>query len=172
MDDVHVRRANVILRAVPLAFLLVLVLLAAVLLRGDRDAALREHGPDIILISIDSLRPDHLGCYGYGRPTSPTIDALAQEGVRCASAVSTTSWTLPAHAALFTGLYDSAHGAVDNGTKLVDSHVTLAEVLQDAGYQTAGFYGGPYLHPMFGLGQGFETYESCMSEIHSEISFC
>ena len=85
--------------------------------------------PDIILISIDSLRPDHLGCYGYRQPTSPTIDGLAGGGVQFENAISTTSWTLPAHAALFTGLYDSAHGLVDNGQRLAENHVTLAEVL-------------------------------------------
>jgi len=126
--------------------------------------------PDIILISIDTLRPDHLGCYGYRQPTSPTIDRLAGGGVRFENAISTTSWTLPAHAALFTGLYDSAHGLVDNGLRLAENHVTLAEVLGQAGYQTAGFFGGPYLHPAFGVGQGFETYESCMTKLPDDAS--
>lgn len=125
--------------------------------------------PDIVLVSIDSLRHDHLGCYGYGKPTSPRIDALAAQGVRFENAVSTTSWTLPAHAALFTGLFDSAHGLVDNGLTMSDRVVTLAEVLQDAGYRTAGFYGGPYLHPTYGLDQGFETYVSCMTTIEDSL---
>jgi hypothetical protein len=73
--------------------------------------------PDIILVSIDSLRFDHLGCYGYAKPTSPNIDRIAEQGVRCESAVSTTSWTLPAHAALMTGLFDSTHGVVGNGKR-------------------------------------------------------
>ena len=120
--------------------------------------------PDIVLVSVDSLRPDHLGCYGYGRPTSPTIDRLAAEGVRCATAVSTTSWTLPAHAAMFTGLFDSAHGVVDNGLRLPEERITIAEILAEAGWRTAAFYGGPYLDPVYGLDQGFERYESCMSE--------
>lgn len=119
--------------------------------------------PNIVLVSIDSLRYDHLGCYGYSKPTSPTIDALAANGVRCELAVSTTSWTLPAHAALFTGQYDSTHGVVDNGLRLAESRTTLAEVLHAAGYHTAGFFGGPYLHPIYGLSQGFDTWESCMS---------
>ncbi len=121
--------------------------------------------PDILLISIDSLRPDHLGCYGYAKPTSPVIDKLAAEGVRCASAISTTSWTLPAHAAMFTGLVDSTHGLVDNGLRLGDEHRTLAEVLKESGYRTAGFFGGPYLHPTFGLAQGFDHYQSCMTAL-------
>ncbi len=119
--------------------------------------------PDIVLVSIDSLRPDHLGCYGYQHATSPNLDAVAAEGVRCEVALSTTSWTLPAHAALFTGLYDSTHGLVTNGLKLSSRQHTLASSLRERGYRTAGFFGGPYLHPAFGLDQGFETWESCMS---------
>jgi len=119
--------------------------------------------PDIVLISIDSLRPDHLACYGYRAPTSPNIDALAAGGVRCELALSTTSWTLPAHAALFTGLFDSTHGLVTNGLKLSSKVETLADCLKRRGYRTAGFFGGPYLHPAFGLSKGFESWESCMT---------
>ena len=141
--------------------------------KGRAAAPWRQAGvapPNIVLVSIDSLRPDHLGSYGYGKPTSPTIDRLASEGVRFASAVSTTSWTLPSHAALFTGLADSAHGLVDNGLRLAEQHVTLAEALGAAGYATAGFFGGPYLHPTFGLAQGFETYHSCMTGVGVDLS--
>ncbi len=119
--------------------------------------------PNIVLVSIDSLRASNLGCYGYDRETSPFIDSLAAEGVRFEGAVSTGSWTLPAHAALFTGLWDSTHGLVDNGLRLGEGHRTLAERLHELGYHTAGFFGGPYLHPAFGLGQGFDVYQSCMT---------
>jgi arylsulfatase A-like enzyme len=117
----------------------------------------------VILISIDSLRPDHLGSYGYPKPTSPTIDRIAREGVRCATAISSTSWTLPAHATMFTGLADSTHGVVDNGLRLADAARTLAEVLREAGWRTAGFFGGPYLDPTYGFAQGFDVYENCMN---------
>ncbi len=119
--------------------------------------------PDIVLVSVDSLRPDHLGCYGYAKPTSPRIDSLARGGVRCDAAVSTTSWTLPAHAAMLTGLFDTTHGVTDNGLQLPDEVRTLPEALRDAGYRTAGFFGGPYLDPTYGFAQGFDHYESCMS---------
>ncbi|MCK6446800.1 MAG: sulfatase [Planctomycetes bacterium] len=125
--------------------------------------------PSILFVSIDSLRADHVHCYGYPKETSPTLDALAAGGVRFQTAVSTTSWTLPAHAAMFTGLYDSAHGVIDNGLALSEEHVTLAEALKAAGYRTAGFFGGPYLHPIYGLSQGFDVYASCMTTIPADI---
>jgi arylsulfatase A-like enzyme len=124
--------------------------------------------PNIILVSIDSLRPANLGCYGYERNTSPFIDSLASAGTRFQNAISTTSWTLPSHAAMFTGLYDSAHGLVDNGQRLAESHVTLAELLRERGYHTAGFFGGPYLHPAFGISQGFDVYRSCMTALEDD----
>ena len=126
--------------------------------------------PDVVVISIDSLRPDHLSCYGYPFPTSPTLDRLAAEGVRFETALSTSSWTLPAHAALFTGLYDSGHRLVDNGLTLHPAQVTAAEVFARNGWRTGGFFGGPYLHPVFGLGQGFETYQSCMTQLEDDLT--
>src|SRR5258706_3773275 len=128
-----------------------------------------ESLPDIVLVSIDSLRPDHLSCYGYHAPTSPNIDVLAAGGVRCELALSTTSWTLPAHAALFTGLNDSTHGLVTNGLRLSAQATTLAECLARRGYRTAGFFGGPYLHPAFGLDKGFQVWESCMTPLTEEL---
>jgi len=119
--------------------------------------------PNVLLISIDSLRPDHLQCYGYPRQTSPTLDRIAAEGVLFENAISSTSWTLPAHTAMFTGLSDTVHGVLDTDHQLADDRYTLAERLADVGYQTAGFFSGPYLHPVFGLGQGFERYEDCTS---------
>jgi arylsulfatase A-like enzyme len=119
--------------------------------------------PNVLLISIDTLRPDHLGCYGYARPTSPRLDQLASEGVLFENAISSTSWTLPAHAALFTSLADSVHGCYDTDHKLPPNLVTLAERFAAGGYRTVGFFSGPYLHPAFGLDQGFEHYENCTS---------
>jgi arylsulfatase A-like enzyme len=134
-------------------------------LESDPDAR-----PDIIVVSIDSLRPDHLGAYGYARDTSPVFDRLAAEGILFRDVVSTSSWTLPAHAALFTGLFDSAHGLVRDDLALSLAHRTLAELLAEAGYRTGGFYGGPYLDSSFGLAQGFETWQSCMTRIPETLS--
>lgn len=133
---------------------------AATFLAGCAD---EQPPPDIILVSIDSLRADNLGCYGYPRETSPFVDQLASEGVRFENAISTTSWTLPSHAALFSGLYDSTHGLVSDDQRLAKGVLTIAEVLREGGYHTAGFYGGPFLHPTFGLDQGFDVYRSCMA---------
>lgn len=150
-----------------MAFPWVVLLLAATLAAAASgpDAAGEPRRPDILLVSIDSLRPDHLGCYGYARPTSPTIDRLAAGGTRFENAISTTSWTLPAHAAMFTGLYDATHGAVDSHLRLGEEHLTLAEVLSARGYRTGGFFGGPFLHPTYGLDQGFDHYQSCMTAL-------
>jgi len=119
--------------------------------------------PNVLLISIDSLRHDHLGCYGYGRATSPNLDRLAAEGTLFEQHVSSSSWTLPAHAALFTALPDSGHGCTDVDRALAPRHQTLAEQFHAGGYATAGFFAGPFLHPGFGLGQGFDSYEDCTS---------
>jgi arylsulfatase A-like enzyme len=131
--------------------------------RSGGSAHPRASTPNVLLISIDMLRPDHLGCYGYQRNTSPHIDRLAAEGVLFENHISSTSWTLPAHAALFTSLSDSVHGCTDTDKKLSDKVGTLAEKFAQAGYRTVGFFSGPYLHPAFGLGRGFEHYVDCTS---------
>jgi arylsulfatase A-like enzyme len=117
--------------------------------------------PNVLLISVDTLRADHVSCYGYGRETTPRIDRLAREGTRFETVVSSTSWTLGAHGAIFTALPDSVHGAFTPEDRLPEERETLAERLQAAGYRTAGFYSGPFLHPAFGLEQGFDEWISC-----------
>ena len=127
------------------------------------DDAQEGEPPNIVLISVDTLRPDHLGAYGYAKNTSPRIDELAAAGAIFENAVSSSSWTLPAHAALFTGLSDSVHGCDDSDRRLDESHLTLAERFGELGYRTVGFFAGPFLHPTFGLAQGFERYIDCSS---------
>jgi arylsulfatase A-like enzyme len=110
---------------------------------------------NVLFISIDSLRADHLGCYGYRRETSPTIDRLAREGVLFETAVADSSWTLPTHASMLTGLPQGVHGLRRGRARLAPGVVTLPEVLRAAGYRTRGLWSGPYLHPVFGFDQGF-----------------
>jgi arylsulfatase A-like enzyme len=126
--------------------------------------------PNVLLISIDTLRADRLGCYGYPKPTTPTLDALAREGVLFERAVAPTSWTLPSHVTMLTGLPISVHGACDERLwarkdahgRLVPPPVrgaSVAESLRRVGYRTAGFYTFGFLDDAFGFGAGFETWE-------------
>ncbi|MCC6697019.1 MAG: sulfatase [Candidatus Hydrogenedentes bacterium] len=114
--------------------------------------------PNILIVLIDTLRPDHLGCYGYARDTSPHIDALAAEGVRLTKMISQSSWTRPAVASLFTSTYPSVHGAVDRADILPEEMITLPEILQGAGYETAGFMTNLNCLPMWGFGAGFQSF--------------
>ena len=157
-------------RVLPVCFMTLLLTSCGQEDQPDRAAAAKrppvladKSWPNVILISIDALRPDHLHCYGYARETSPHIDRLAREGALFENVISSSSWSLPAHACLFTGLADSVHGCLDSDQRLHADHYTLAERLKDTGYGTAGFFSGPYLHPVFGLNQGFDDYIDCIS---------
>lgn len=114
--------------------------------------------PNILLITIDTLRHDHLACYGHPRVKTPAIDRLAREGELVVTAVTAQPKTGPAHASIFTGLTPGAHGIRRNGDILAEERETLAEILRDAGYATAGFIGGYPLARGFGYAQGFDTY--------------
>ena len=135
------------------------------------DERLIDAPPNIILISLDTVRADHLGLYGYSRPTSPNLDAFAQSATVYSRAHTTAPWTLSAHASLFTGLYPSEHGAEmirlepdadpDLELPLAPGALTLAEVLGDAGYRTASISSNlMYLVPRYGLHQGFQHFET------------
>lgn len=114
--------------------------------------------PPVILISLDTLRADHLGCYGYPRPTSPAIDAFASQSVRFANVISESCWTLPSHMTLFTGLYPTTHGVKTPGATLSKHTPTLAELFKKAGYQTFAVTGGGYLAKSYGFSRGFDRY--------------
>ncbi len=136
------------------------------LLGSSCGGAPEEPRPNVVLISIDTLRPDHLGCYGYRRNTSPSIDAIAAESALFEQHISSSPWTLPAHTTMFTSVPDSVHGVVDAiRFRLSEEFETLPESFQGAGYRTVGFFAGPYLHPAFGLGQGFDRYIDCVQTV-------
>lgn len=111
-----------------------------------------------MLISLDTLRADHLGIYGYPRPTSPVIDALGREGTVFEDVSTTSPWTLPSHASLLTGLYPNRHGAIDWEAALDVSLPTLAATLSGRGYATAAVVNTLHLSERFGLPRGFEKF--------------
>lgn len=114
--------------------------------------------PNVLVIVLDTLRADHLSCYGYGRPTSPNIDALAAEGILFESAFTTCNWTLPSHASLFTGLHPIQAGATSETLHLPAENGTLAEALSTAGYRTAAFICNGWVSKERGFDQGFSEY--------------
>lgn len=126
-----------------------------------------ERRPNVLLISIDTLRADHLSCYGYERETSPRIDAeLAARGVLFEAAESTSSWTIPAHMSMLTGLPVSAHGLCSwsyweqpEPVRVPVRGTSIAERLAEAGYRTAGFFTHAYLGESYFFGEGFQTWE-------------
>ncbi len=109
-----------------------------------------EHGPDVILISLDTLRADRLGSYGYERPTSPNLDRLAERSIRFATAVSQAPWTRPSHRSMFSGLYPSHRDR--------DLRPYLAETLRERGYRTEALTGGGQMDFRLGFAKGFDTY--------------
>nr|XP_061812126.1 N-acetylglucosamine-6-O-sulfatase-like [Nerophis lumbriciformis] len=113
----------------------------------------------VIVIDIDTLRADHLGCYGYERPTSPKIDAFAEESALFSWAFSQAPNTPPSQASILTGLYPTSHGRIQDADILPAAVVTLAEVFKEAGYATAGIVDGGLVAAEFGLDQGFDLYD-------------
>jgi arylsulfatase A-like enzyme len=117
------------------------------------------HPRNVILISIDTLRADHLGCYGHTLPTSPNLDAFAAEGIVFEDAVATSPWTLPSHLSLLTGLYPARHGVRTADRTLSDAIPTLATLLAQRGFETAAVVSGLLLGPRWGVSQGFADFE-------------
>jgi arylsulfatase A-like enzyme len=135
--------------------------------------------PNVVLVTFDTTRADRLGCYGYPLPTSPNLDRLAGESLLYRRACSTSSWTLPSHASLFTGKFTVSHGAEMDpegplrlgqllekdawkhyrARGLAQGELTLAALARTAGYATGGVVGGPWMKKAFTLGTGFEFYD-------------
>lgn len=106
---------------------------------------------NVVLISIDTLRADHLSCYGYDRMTSPSIDKLASDGVRFAKAYSQSSWTLPSHMSMMTSQYPHIHKVQTGQFPLAESKMTLAEILSDSGHYTQAFVSWIYVTEKYGF---------------------
>src|SRR5258706_5514814 len=115
--------------------------------------------PNVVLITIDTLRADHLGCYGYQQIKTPNIDGLAADGARFTRAFTAVPVTLPSHTSMLTGTYPMLSGMHDfSGNKLSPLQPTLASILKQAGYQTGAVIGAAVLDSRFGLNQGFDFY--------------
>ena len=114
----------------------------------------------VILISIDTLRADHLGCYGYSRDISPNLDSLAAESLLFNHAITPIALTIPAHSSMMTGTNPYQHQVHDNtSTRLGESSITLAEILKEKGFATGAVIGAFALDARFGLNQGFDSYD-------------
>ena len=112
----------------------------------------------VVLVTIDTLRADRVGAYGYAAATTPAIDALAAAGLRVGQAFATAPVTLTSHASLLTGLYPPAHGARHNGVAMAPGVPTLATLLKAQGFATGAFVGAFPLERRFGLAAGFDVY--------------
>ncbi|MBN2384535.1 sulfatase-like hydrolase/transferase [bacterium] len=125
------------------------------LMRGAKPVS----RPNVLIITMDTTRADHLECYGHTRIKTPRINALARNGVLFEEAFSVQPVTLPSHCSIMTGLYPFKHGVRDNSIyRLTDDNLTLAEILKDQGYLTAAFVSSYILDKQFGLTQGFMLY--------------
>jgi arylsulfatase A-like enzyme/predicted Zn-dependent protease len=143
--------------------LLVLLAAAAIfLLRSNRPSFARLRGDrdySFILVTVDTLRADRLGCYGFSRIETPVIDDFARGGIKFENCIAQTPLTLPSHTTFLTGTQPFFHGVRDNGGFVVPQEIkTLAEVFQDAAYATAAFVGAYVLDSKWGLAQGFDYY--------------
>ena len=126
----------------------------------------RPQGPNLIVISIDCLRADHVGLYGYDKPTTPSIDEFAREAVVFDDAVSASSWTIPSHMSMFTGLPPMVHGVNDSpdnfwagrAKTLAPTIPYLVELLARDGYETAGVVSSVPMSPRYGFERGFAVY--------------
>jgi arylsulfatase A-like enzyme len=148
----------------PWSTLMFAVLMSMFGCRAEAPAPPRQGPPNVLLISVDTLRRDHVGCYGYARDTTPHLDALAETGAVFDNTLSTSSWTLPAHATMLTGRYPSSHGLVDDGTQLAEGVGTVAEPLRDGGYHTFGTVAHVYVSSEYGLDRGFVTFDDGLLE--------
>jgi choline-sulfatase len=133
---------------------------------GKKDAAVEPRRDlNVLLVTVDTLRADHVGCYGDPKAATPNIDALAARGVRFAQAIASVPLTAPSHASILTGAYPPVHKIRDMGGFILDPSIpTLATILKDAGWSTAAFVGAAVLNRHYGMNRGFDTYNDSMQD--------
>src|SRR5215469_1429841 len=140
-----------------------LLVLVAVMAAGYFAAAESPSQPNVFLITIDTIRADHVHCYGYKDINTPAIDSLARDGIRFEHAFTPTPITNSSHATILTGLLPRVHGVTDFGVPLSPDHKTWAELLKNRGYHTAAFIGSIILDSNTlapGLNRGFDFYDN------------
>ena len=143
-----------------------MVPLAAAALAGCRPPVTTR--PNLLLITLDTTRADHLGAYGDRRARTPNIDRLAAGGIVFERAIASAPLTLPSHASLLTGLYPFAHGVRNNGHfTLADRVPTIATALSTAGYRTAAFVSAFVLDRRYSLARGFDQYDDRLEHWNS-----
>src|SRR3989441_7963482 len=131
--------------------------------RRETESPDRLRRLNVVVVTIDTLRPDHVQCYGHRHVETPTLDSLAQRGVLFDQAVAQTPLTPPSHASIFTGQYPTAHHVRDTGGFILPaSSRTLAKILQEQGWDTAAFIGSAVLKKSFGFNQGFAVFDDQM----------
>jgi choline-sulfatase len=148
-------------RSIVIVIIIVLtgLLVTRILCPGQPQRPGKTPGPNVLVITIDTTRADHLGCYGNKHIRTPVLDTLAREGVLFEQAYSVQPVTLPVHTSILTGLNPYQHGVRDNNMyRLNETFVTLADRFKAAGYHTAAFISAFVLHRRFGLNQGFDLY--------------
>ena len=153
---------------------LVLWLLAMLDSALGQAAATHPTSPDVFLVTIDTLRADHVGCYGYKQIETPALDSLAADGVRFTHAFTHSPITNTSHTSILTGLLPSLHGVTDFGVPLAPQHVTWAEMLKKKGYQTGAFIGAVILDSNTlapGLDRGFDFYDNFPAKTESKERF-
>src|SRR6266481_911618 len=134
-------------------------LMTGILASASAAATSQNAAPNVVVITIDTLRPDHLGCYGYKQIHTPNIDALAADGIRFERAYTPVPVTLPSHTVIFTGTYPLYSGMHDfAANKLNPTQPTLASVLKEHGYVTGAVVASAVLDSRFGLNHGFDLY--------------
>src|ERR1700730_4769390 len=141
---------------------------------ATKTSAPRTSSPDVFLVTIDTLRADHVGCYGYKQVETPALDALAADGVRFTQAFTHSPITNTSHITILTGLLPSVHGVTDFGVPLSPQHVTAAELLKKRGYQTAAFIGAVILDSNTlapGLDRGFDFYDNFPAKTETKQSW-
>lgn len=125
--------------------------------------------PNVLLVVLDTVRKDHLTPYGYDRPTTPTLEALAREATVYENAVAQAPWTLPSHASMFTGRYPSGHAATQESPYLPEGIGTLAEALSAAGYRSACYSSNAWITPYTRLTAGFDDHDSFFGPLPGDV---